>query len=185
MHQEQTTHRDVSRQVLSAVMASRIEHRAEFREGVADVYLAQSDEGALRARLAEIGGAHACLDEHSETGDGVRFTLVQGVSADRLPQAVRTIHKGDLIVHREQIWRRDGEGWTGTAKATVEGVPGEIKARTELRAGGTGTELRSTGEVKVRIPLVGGKLERLIGEQVTKLLEREAEFTAKWLAERG
>jgi hypothetical protein len=166
-------------------MASRIEHRAEFGESVSDVYLAQSDEVALRTRLAEIGGAHARLSEHSLTNDGVRFRLVQGINADQLPQAVRAVHKGDLIVHREQVWRRAGEGWTGTAKATVDGIPGEINAGTQLRATGGVTELRSDGEVKVRIPFVGGKLERLIAEQVTKLLEREAEFTAKWLAERA
>lgn len=45
------------------------------------------------------------------------------------------------------------------------------------------TVLRISGEVIVRIPLFGGKLEAVIAEQVTKLLEREAEFTAKWLAE--
>ena len=37
----------------------------------------------------------------------------------------------------------------------------------------------------VRIPLFGAKLESVIVEQVTKLLEREAEFTAKWLTEAG
>ena len=37
------------------------------------------------------------------------------------------------------------------------------------------------GEVTVRIPLVGGKLEGVIAEQVTTLLEREAEFTTSWL----
>ncbi|GAB3495475.1 DUF2505 domain-containing protein [Amycolatopsis cihanbeyliensis] len=164
-------------------MASRIEHRAEFPHSVDEVYRAQSDAAALRARLERIGGHQARLAEHEATADGVRFTLVQGISADRLPQAVRSLHRGDLIVHREQRWQHtgDGEVYTGTATASVDGVPGRITARTELRAGGAGAVLRATGEVTVRIPLVGGKLEGAIAEQVTALLEREAEFTASWL----
>ncbi|WP_216210781.1 DUF2505 domain-containing protein [Amycolatopsis aidingensis] len=164
-------------------MASRIEHRAEFPHSVGEVYRTQTDAAALRARLAEIGGQQARLAEHEAGADGVRFTLVQGIPADRLPQVVRSLHRGDLIVHREQRWQRTGadEVYTGTATATVDGVPGRITARTELRTGGEGAVLRTTGEVTVRIPLVGGKLEGVIAEQVTKLLEREAEFTASWL----
>ena len=41
------------------------------------------------------------------------------------------------------------------------------------------------GEVKVSIPLMGGKLEKMIAEQVAVLLDKESEFTSEWLANRG
>jgi hypothetical protein len=164
-------------------MGSRIEHRAAFSQDVAAVLAASSDEVALRARLEELGGESAALLEHSVTPDGVRFKIRQGITADRLPQAVRTMHKGDLIVEREQTFTRAGDGYTGAAKASVNGLPAEITAQTELKREGGQTVLRTSGEVKVRIPLLGAKLENLIAEQITKLLDREAEFTSKWLAE--
>jgi hypothetical protein len=164
-------------------MGSRIDHRAEFSQGVSEVYAASADEAVLRARLEQLGGKHGGLKEHSATPDGVKFRLTQGIGAEKLPQAVRTIHKGDLIVHRDQVWTREGDGYTGKANATVDGVPGEITARTTLKRVGDQTVLQTLGEVKVRIPLFGAKLESVIAEQVTKLLAREAEFTAKWLAE--
>ncbi|MEU3273843.1 DUF2505 domain-containing protein [Saccharomonospora sp. NPDC006951] len=163
-------------------MASRIEHRATFSSGVADVFAAQSSEQALRARLAEIGGTNARLEEHTVTDDGVRYVLLQGVAADKLPQAVRALHKGDLAVRREQRWRRSGEGYTGTTEVGVSGIPGDITATTELTPDGSGTAELTKGEVKVRIPIVGGRLEGFIAEQVTNLLRSEADFTAKWLA---
>ncbi|WP_199430977.1 DUF2505 domain-containing protein [Qaidamihabitans albus] len=163
-------------------MASRIEHHATFPHGVADVLAAQTDESALRARLAEIGGVNATLEEHAATPDGVRYVLLQGVPAEKLPQVVRTVHKGDLVVRREHTWSGAGDRYTGTIAARVSGVPGEITARTELTAEGTATVQRTRGEAKVRIPLVGGRLEGFIAEQVSDLLEREADFTAKWLA---
>jgi len=166
-------------------MASRIEHRAEFTEGVDEVLAAQSGEDVLRARLAELGGTDAALLEHSSTPDGARFRLRQGIPANVLPQGVRSFVSGDLIVEREQTFRRSGSGYTGSAKATVQGVPGEISARTDITPSGTGSVLRNSGEVKVRVPLIGARFEGVIAEQVTRLLEREAEFTARWLADRG
>lgn len=147
------------------------------------MYAASAEEVVLRARLEELGGKHGGLQEHSATPDGVKFRLTQGIGAEQLPQAVRTIHKGDLIVYREQVWIRAGDGYTGTANAKVDGVPGEITARTTLTFIGGQTVLQTLGEVKVRIPLFGAKLEGVIAEQVTKLLVREAEFTSKWLAD--
>ncbi|EME60297.1 DUF2505 domain-containing protein [Amycolatopsis decaplanina] len=165
-------------------MASRIEHRSAYSANLATTFEAVAGEAALRARLEQIGGDDAELLEYAPAGDGVRYKLRQGISSDKLPSAVRTLHRGDLIVEREQTWKAAGAGYTGTATASVSGVPGEITAKTSLTGEGERTTLVNSGEVKVRIPFVGGKLENVIAEQVTKLLEREAEFVAKWLTER-
>lgn len=143
---------------------------------------AQSEPDALRARLRELGGKNATIQEHERTASGVRFTLLQGVGAEKLPQAVRTLHKGDLVVHREQTFEPEGDSYTGVARASVGGVPGEITIRTEITPRGAGTAQHTVGAAKVNVPLVGGKLEAVIAEQVTNLLRMEAEFTAKWLA---
>jgi hypothetical protein len=163
-------------------MASRIEHHAEFSQGVDEVFAAQTSEPALHYRLAEVGGENAALLGYTPTADGVRFTLRQGVGADKLPSIVRTLHSGDLAVDRQENWTRTGAGYTGTARGTVSGVPGEINVRTELRAEGGKTVLRANGEVKIRIPIVGGKLEEFVAGQITGLLKREVELSAQWLA---
>ncbi|HJQ46799.1 MAG TPA: DUF2505 domain-containing protein [Amycolatopsis sp.] len=162
-------------------MASRIEHRAEFAHGVSDVYAAMAGEDALRARLDALGGGNSALLDYTPTADGVRFQLRQGVGADKLPSVVRSLHSGELFVDRRETWQLAGESGTGQVQATVSGVPGEITARTELRAEGGKTVQRTIGEVKIRIPLVGGKLEDFVAAEITKLLAREAEYSAQWL----
>ena len=166
-------------------MGSRIDHRAEFTWTVGEVFVALSEESVLRARLGQLGGKRGSLQEYAATPGGVKYRLTQGIGAEQLPQAVRTLHKGDLIVRRDQVWTVADEGYTGTANATVNGVPGEITAQTTLTREGGKTVLRTLGEVTVRIPLFGARLESVIAEQVTKLLAHEAEFTAKWLADKG
>jgi hypothetical protein len=163
-------------------MASPIEHRAEFSQGIAEVFAAVSDRDALQARLDAIGGQNAAVRTYSREDETVRFLLHQGVPAEKLPSFVRALHPGDLVVEREQTWTRAGAGYTGTVQATVGGMPGEITARTELSAEGGTTVLRTSGAVRIRIPLVGGKVEGFVADQVTNLLQGEAEFTARWLA---
>lgn len=148
------------------------------------MYVAMTSEDALRARLADMGGDNSALLEYTPSADGVRFHLRQGVGADRLPSAVRTLHRGDMAVDRRETWQIAGETRSGQAEATVSGVPGEINARTELSAVGGKTRLQITGEVKIRIPLIGGKLEDFVAGQITALLKREAEFAAQWLESR-
>jgi hypothetical protein len=163
-------------------MASRIEHRARFTHTVGEVFAAQTDEHALRARLRDVGGMNPTLTGHVTTADSVRYTLLQGIPAEQLPQLVRTIHSGDITVRREHTWTGSGERYTGTVRVNVSGMPGEITARIELVPDDGGSVQRTHGEVMVRVPLVSGKLEDFVANQVTGLLEREAEFTASWLA---
>lgn len=164
-------------------MASRIEHRAEFDHGVGEVLAAQTGEPALKARIAGIGGPGSALLGYTAVPGGVRFTLRQGVPADKLPSVVRTLHSGDLFVDRQEEWTHAGGDPTGTVHATVSGVPGDITVRRTITAEGGRTVVRSTGEVKIRIPLVGGKLEGFVAGEITRLLAREAELTGQWLRE--
>jgi hypothetical protein len=160
-------------------MSTRFEHRATFSSPAGIVYSTLVDRAFLEERLRVLGGKNAALVEYSGGDDQVSLRLRQGVDANRLPGAVKAILKGDLIVEREEHWAARAS----TAKATISGVPGDIKSRTVLNERDGGCELVTTAEVRVGIPLVGGKLEGVIAEQVGKLLAAESEFTGTWLAE--
>jgi uncharacterized protein YidB (DUF937 family) len=156
-----------------------MEHRAAFAAPAKSVHAAVVDRAFLAERLEALGGANATIVDHTESGGAVTFRVRQGLAAEHLPSVVRTLLKGDLVVDRTETWRGD---LAGTVTATIPGVPGEIKGVTRLKDAGEGSEWVTTIEVRVGIPIVGGKLERVIGEQVTKLLANEAAFTAEWLA---
>jgi len=159
-------------------MPSRFEHRATFAAPADDVFSTLVDEAFLTARLRDIGGKAAALLEHEIAGDTAAFRLRQGVDANKLPGAVRSILNGDLVVEREERWR----GFESAGRATISGVPATISSRGKLTASGGSTVLLISAEVKVSIPLIGGKIEKVVAEQVTKLLAAEAEYADKWLA---
>ncbi|MFI9007053.1 DUF2505 domain-containing protein [Actinosynnema sp. NPDC053489] len=164
-------------------MARRIEHRTTSRWPARDVYAALVDETYLRDRLAELGGTNPELVAFTATDQSTSYQLRQGVPADRLPSVARGLLGGDLVIDRAESWTEAGR--TGTVEVTLNGVPGRLDGTITLADAPGGSELTLIGQVKVGIPLMGGKLEALIAEQVALLLDKESEFTAEWLARRA
>ncbi|MET0136333.1 MAG: DUF2505 domain-containing protein [Kibdelosporangium sp.] len=163
-------------------MPSRMEHRAKFAAPADTVYAAIIDPAFLADRLEALGGKNATVVERTDTTGALTVRVRQGLAAEHLPSAVRTLLKGDLVVDRTEIWKPDK---TGTVDASVQGVPGQITGTMRLSDLDGRAEWVTLLAVRVSIPLVGGKIEKSIGEQVTKLLATEAEFTEQWLARRG
>lgn len=164
-------------------MPRPIEHTASSSYPAAEVYAAITDEEFLRARLAELGGKSSELTSYSTGADGTRYTLRQTIDAERLPSVARKVVRGDLVIERTESWSASaGNGeYSGTVEAAVPGTPGTVRGTTRLTEHPSGSELRMTGSVKVGVPLVGGKLEELIVEQLGRLLRAEAAFTQRWL----
>ncbi|MET0235276.1 MAG: DUF2505 domain-containing protein [Kibdelosporangium sp.] len=163
-------------------MPSRMEHRARFATPAEAVHAAIIDPAFVADRLAALGGTDAAVEGRTESAGAVTYRLRQGLAAEHLPSTVRTLLKGDLVVHRTETWQPDR---TGTVQASVQGVPGEITGRMRLSDVDGGSEWLTSLAVRVSVPLIGGKLEKSIGEQVVRLLANEAAFTEKWLAHRG
>ena len=162
-------------------MARRIEHHTTSPHSAEKVFGAMVDETYLRDRLAAVGGNDAELVTYSTAGDRTSYQLRQGVPAEHLPSIAKSLLGGDLVIQRQENWAAGA----GTVEVTLNGVPGQLKGAFTITGNGSGSKTTLTGEVKVSIPLMGGKLEKLIAEQVAVLLDKESEFTSEWLANRG
>ncbi|MCX2948079.1 DUF2505 domain-containing protein [Lentzea sp. NEAU-D7] len=162
-------------------MARRIEHHTTSPHSAEKVFGAMVDETYLRDRLAAIGGKDAQLVTYSSTGEKTSYQLKQGVPAEHVPSAVRAALGGDLVIQRTETWAAGA----GTVEVAVNGVPGRLEGSFTVLDNGSGSKLTLSGEVKVSIPFLGGKIEKLIAEQVAVLLDKESEFTSQWLASRG
>lgn len=162
-------------------MPRPIEHRADFAYPAARVHAVLTDEEFVRARLAKIGGRSSELVSIDVTGPTSRVVLRQGIDAEHLPSIVKRVTSGGVTIERVETWTLAGGAYTGTVDASVSGVSGSLQGRTELADAGTSSQLVLVGQVKVGIPLVGGKIEAVIAEQLAKLLSAEDRFTVKWL----
>jgi len=166
-------------------VARRIEHRANSRWDADRVHATLVDPAFLADRLAALGGTGATLVEHEVTDGQVSYRLRHGIPAEKIPSVVRPLLGSGLVIERIETWRADGPGrYTGTMRADTSGLPGDlggVMTLADLPEGGS--VLAVDGEVKVNIPLVGGKVEDVVAEQVRRLLASEADFALNWLAE--
>jgi hypothetical protein len=162
-------------------MARRIEHHTTSPHSAEKVFGAMVDETYLRDRLAAIGGTNAELVSFSSSDGKASYELKQGVPAEHLPSMAKSLLGGDLVIKRVESWAAGA----GTVEVTLSGVPGRLDGGFTVTGNGSGSKVTLTGEIKVSIPLMGGKLEKVIAEQVAVLLDRESEFTSEWLANRG
>jgi hypothetical protein len=158
---------------------------ADYRATVEQVHAAFCDEKYWLARLADSGADTATLDSLAVDTDGrIEVTTTQALHRKRLPALVTQFHPGDLEVVRNETWWpvRDGKASaqvTGKVLAAPAAVSGEaVLAPTEA-----GCRLGLTATVHVDIPLVGGKIEGIIGTNLAELVTAEQRFTSMWVTQ--
>jgi Protein of unknown function (DUF2505) len=88
---------------------------------------------------------------------------------------------GDRIeIRQQETWHSPTEG---TLEATVPGKPAGFNGTITLRDDGDRTVETFTGEIKVPVPLIGSRIEELIGNVIRLALDAEYAVGARWLAE--
>ena len=70
----------------------------------------------------------------------------------------------------------------GEFAITARGVPSSGSGTMVLQAIPTGSRLRVRGTVEVRIPMMGGRIERYVAELIARDVPQMQQFTASWIA---
>ena len=114
--------------------------------------------------------------------DGEGFTLVidQLQNTQDLPGFARTFAGESTQAIQREVWR-DHE----SADLSIEspGKPTSARGTIRLEPRGSGTTEVVELELKVKVPLIGGKLEKLMAEKVASGMDIEQGVGATWLKE--
>jgi hypothetical protein len=167
-------------------MSRQIDFRSVSPHTADEVYATMVDPDYLRARLERIGGPGAALLAHSADVHGAHYRLRLGLDAKDLPSVVRTVLSGNVTIERDERWTRQDSGrYLGDVDVTIPGAPASATGAMRLRDLPDGSsELSVRADVRVSVPLIGGKIEGVVGEQVQRLLAAETAFTQTWLGAR-
>ena len=133
--------------------------------------------------LAERSRAMGELDVQVTTKrDGDRVAIVNARNVQReLPGFAKKLFNPVNHITQTSTWQLAGDVATGSSVIEVRGAPVTITTKFELRPAGGGCEYRVTFDVKVRVPLIGGKLEAYTLEQTLAGAQKELEYTAERL----
>lgn len=119
-----------------------------------------------------------------ESGGGAVITTERILPADDLPDFAKNMVGETLKVVETQTWgtpSADGSR-TGTVEMAVSGVPVALNGTLALAPGGPGSIEHLDAELKAKIPLIGGKIERAAAKPIQASIGIEAATVKAWLA---
>lgn len=112
--------------------------------------------------------------------EGSQVTVEQVWSADTLPSFAKKFAGDEIVIIQQETW-----GTPTSADVTVAfpGKPGDISGTSSLAPTSTGGTVQTVDlTIKVGIPLVAGKIERLVADMLAKALDKEHEVGRRWLS---
>ena len=159
-------------------MGTRFEHSVDYPFSTGRLWELVSAENYWTDLLKAINGDLGVLEEFTRKGDAVTVAMTQVVPEDKLPSIVTTVRGGDLKIPRRIVLSYAGGIITGDTTASVSGVSAGIKA-TQSSSGEKASTLYR-GEIKVSLPFVGGKIEKVVKDQIVDLFNGERDETVEW-----
>lgn len=164
-------------------MARSFNGSAESTASVEGIHAAFGREDYWQDRLAT-SAAVTTLDALTVHADGtvaVRYTLDLG--RQLLPGTVARLVPGDMKMQYAETWTPDDdEQVQGQIGVSVSGGLGSCTATTSLERTEQGSHLLFAGHVTVKIPLVGGNLEKAIGADLAANIPSVMDFTTTWIS---
>ncbi len=111
-------------------------------------------------------------------GSQVRIEQVQ--SAGRIPSFAKKFVGDEITIVQTESWTTPG---AAEVRLAIPGKPSDIAGSATLAPGVSGGTVETIDlSIKVAIPLVGGKIEKLIAELFERALDKEHAAGIAWLA---
>ena len=160
-------------------MATRLTHELTYDAPLAAVGEMLMDP-AFREAVAEAMDVISADVQLDRDGDGFSLVIDQLQKTDDLPGFARTFAGDSTQAIQREVWLSDT---TGNLSIEAPGKPTKIGGTITLEPAGAGTTEVVELEIKVKVPLIGGKLEKLMAEKVRSGMDREQEIGTTWLKE--
>jgi uncharacterized protein YndB with AHSA1/START domain len=162
-------------------MRMTLEHH--YDADVETVFALLTDADFVERKYTAIGGKDVAVDK-SDEGDGACEVVTKRTVTVDLPGfAKRVMQPSNTAVQTETWAAADANGSRiCTYRVEVQGMPSRVTGTLTLSPQGSGTRQTIEADVKVSIPLIGGKLEKFAIETGKTDLDAQAEFTTAELA---
>lgn len=157
----------------------KFRHEVRYDAPPAQVFEMLADPAFREAACAaqDVISAQVRLER---TGDGFSLTIDQEQRTDDLPAFARAFAGESTRAIQCEEWA-DATG--GTLRIDAPGKPSEVKGTITLEPDGSGTREIVELDLKIKVPLIGGKLEKLLAEKIAAGIEAEQSVGAAYLKE--
>ena len=158
----------------------KFSHRLTYDAAPADV-LAMLADPAFRERVCVATRAtrrDVSIDGPPET---MKVVVDQTQPAKGIPSFAKKFVGDSIQIVQRESWRAET---AATLLLEIPGKPGQLDGDIRLAVDGDGTVETVAGDLKVKVPVVGGKLEGLVADLLKSALRTEQKVGRAWLAAR-
>ncbi len=143
-----------------------------------DAVFAMLADPAFRERVAAAQEVISADVRLTTSGNGFSLVSTQEQNTSGLPAIAKKIAGDSTTAVITEEWA-DASG--GTVSITAPGKPTKADGTVSLRAAGAGTTQVVELDVKVKVPLLGGKLEQLMVDTIGEGYDVEHRVGVAWL----
>ena len=154
-----------------------------FEYPIEKVWAMFADQDSHVAKFEGMGHRDIKVLEFENSGSDVLIKVSRVVDVD-LPGYAKKVLKPTSTVESTDKWHDNGDGtYGGTFSADPQGQPVDVKGKTTLTPDGDGKTLYQVdATVKVKVPLIGGKIENWAKGDILKQMEDEFAAGETWLS---
>lgn len=151
-----------------------------YAAGVDEVFSMLCEE-AFRKQVCEATRARSYDVSVTPSPGGAEVRVSRQMPA---PEIARKFVGDTLEIVQVEHWGAAAADGSRTADLSVDipGKPASMSGRIVLGPGGAGTTQSVSGDIKVKVPLVGAKLEKEIARALVAAIKEEGKVGARWLA---
>ena len=163
-------------------MTTKMHLEDRYDADVETVYALITDPDFMRRKYDALGGKDISIDR-SDTAGGCELTTRRTVTVDLPGFAKKVMQPSNTAVQTESWSGADSDGRrVCNYHVEVQGLPSKITGTVVLSPDGGGTKQVIDADVKVSVPLLGGRLEKFGVETGKDDLGKQVEFTQRELA---
>ena len=158
----------------------KFRHEITYDAPLGDVFAMLSDAAFRQQSAAAMGviSADVSITPKGDRGISVRIDQVQ--PTEGVPGFAKKFAGETTRAIQTEEWDSPAGG---TISIETPGKPTSISGTLSLVESGGRTTETMEAEVKVKIPLIGGKLESLMADQVAQGMDKEHAAGSAWLAD--
>jgi uncharacterized protein YndB with AHSA1/START domain len=162
-------------------MRMHLEHH--YDADVETVFALITDPDFMTRKYTSGGATNVAVDKSEEDDGGCELVLRRTVSVDLPGFAKRVMQPNNTAIQTENWAAADDLGTRVCHyNVDIQGMPSKVTGTVTLAPDAGGTKQEIEADVKVSIPLIGGKLEKFAIETGTTDLNDQIAFTDKELA---
>jgi len=161
-------------------MATKINLQHQFKKSVDQVWAMYADRAFFEKKYADTGATNVEVLDYKASDKGFSITVRYDSQSDApIPDFAKKFIPSTISVTQTDSW--DAATKTGKITTELKGMPIKVSAEMKLEAAGKGAVNKMVWTLSSSIPLMGGKLEGLLAEDVKIKSARDEAASQKLL----